>query len=142
MSRFQDNIIENFKTIIIPLNFGNNTTQVSYTIPNIEFESQEVILNAISFVDESGTVADTGPLLLLTCNLPLNTNQLCCIPGNGTTGFVKLDSYFKLSTNNIGGIYYFILSNATTGGLPSTAMGTFNYNLSLTLTFNRYKNLN
>ena len=141
MSRFQDNIIENFKTIVIPLNFGNNTTQVSYTIPNIEFEPQEVILNAISFVDDSVTLANTSPLLLVTSNLPLNTNQLCCAPGGGTNGALKLYSYFKLSTKTIGGSYNFNLSNAITGGNPSTTMNTFNYFISLTLTFNQYKNL-
>ena len=111
-NRFQDNIIENFKTIIIPLNFGNNITQVSYTIQNIEFEPQELILNAISFVDDSVTLANTSPLLLVTSNLPLNTNQLCCAPGGGTNGALKLDSYFQLTTKKIGGTYNFYLSNA------------------------------
>ena len=140
-NKFQDNIIENFKTIIIPLNFGNNTTQVSYTIQDLEFQPQEVILNSVSFYDGSTNPASTASLLLLQTNLPLNSNNLVCLPGSGVTGVVKLDSYFKLSTRNIGGSYNFTLYNAINNGNPSSSMNTFNYFVSLTLTFNQYKNI-
>ena len=141
--KFQDNVIENLKTIIIPLYFenGNNGNIVNYTIQNLEFQPQEVILNSVSFYDDSTTPADTYPLLLLNSNLPLNSNNLVCLPGSGTNGITKLDTYFKVSTKNIGGAYTFIITNAVTGGLPSSNMNAFFYNISLTLTFVQYKNL-
>ena len=139
--KFQDNIIENLKTIIIPLNFQNVNIQ-NYTIQNLEFQPQEVIVNSVSFDDASTSPSTTtSSLLSISSNLPLNSNNLVCLPGAGSVGMSKLDTYFKLSTKNIGGSYTFIITNAVTGELPSSAMNTFSYYVSLTLTFVQYKNL-
>ena len=136
-SYYDKSKIENLKTVIIPLNFGNNIASVNFSINNIEFEPNYMILNSIVFSDQSAA-GTTAVLITLSSTLPLNQNRLCVIPGNAD-GIQKLDPEFKLTTKNINGSYNFSLSNAINGGNPNNTMGTFDYYLSLTLTFIKYK---
>jgi hypothetical protein len=133
-------IVENFKTIIV---YGNypSATSFTFTINNIEFTPDEMVINSVSFDDASTGGADltTAPLILVTTNLPLSTSNIMCLPNTvGIGNMQKLDTYFKV-TAPVNGTYTFFIGNAITQGPPNTAMNNFNYYLAMTLTFYKYK---
>jgi len=137
--KFRNDIIENEKTIIIPIQFDLSNI-AEFQISNIEFEPDEIVLNSVTFIDSSATPADTADIIILTSNLPLNTNQLCALPNLAGVGSItKLDSYFKV-IGPINGLYTFCLNNIKNGN-PTTDITTFDYYVSLTLTFTKYKSV-
>lgn len=135
--KFSTNVIEAEKTIIVANTFDNSnlfTAQVS----NIEFQPDELILNAVSFIDSSATVTDLAPLVILSSTLPLTTNQLCALPNlGGVGGIQKLDTFFKVNAP-VNGLYTFY-ANSITGGDPSSDMAALSLNVALTLTFIKYR---
>ena len=144
--KFNSDIIENYRTIVIPLLFnGSQTTSVN--ISNIEFTPDEMIINSIAYLDSSANQTLNPPILSLSSNLSSNY-AICSFPNYETiAAYVKLDTPFKLNSS-VNGNYIFTLQQAISpdtvyfnpsGYWLETSIAALNFRLSLTITFYKYK---
>ena len=145
--KFNSDIIENYRTINIVLNFVGSSTNLlplnsittNFNINNIEFIPDELIINTIAYNDKSTNVTQNASMYSLSSNLVSNYT-LSSFPNYGTiAAYLKLDTPFKIN-NSVNGNYTFTLSDAYMIDL-STGVNTVNMFITLMVTFYKYKSL-
>lgn len=145
--KFNSDIIENYRTICIPLNFQGTSTVASplvsittnININNIEFTPDEMIINTIAYNDKSTVATQNASIYSLLSNL-ISNYPMCSFPNYETIpAYIKLDTPFKLY-NVVNGNYNFTLSDAYMNNL-STGVNSVNIFITLMITFYKYKSL-
>ena len=143
--KFNSDIIENYKTIHIPLTFLASS-QVMYSINNIEFNPDEMIVNSISVFDVSANGLQNAQIGLLKSSL-VNNYVMASIPNynfaNAPAQYLpysmKLDTSFKINTS-VNSNYLFYLTDLD-GSNFSQNTANLNVYVVIMVTFYKYKSL-